>query len=95
MKSQYGHSWPDKLPDWSDDDKALLAQKLPRWQNGIESRWGGVFDLRRKECPSNDRGCCRYQVKVTANFVELPAKDAAIVLAPNYAAFELHGLVAR
>ncbi len=86
VKTQYGTlAWPEKLPDWGDPENQLAAKKLPIWKSRIETVWTGIFDLRRKECPSSDESCCRYHIKVTADFKELPAKDAAIVLAPNYA----------
>ncbi|MGN6366888.1 MAG: hypothetical protein ACTHN5_01365 [Phycisphaerae bacterium] len=83
---QYGTlAYPEKLPDWGATENALAAKTLPVWKSTIETIWTGKFDLRRTQCPSSDDTCCRYHIAVTAEFKELPAKDAAIVLAPNYA----------
>ncbi len=64
---QYGGTWPENFTDWSidtDDKKRIIAA----WTNNIETTWTGVFDLKRKECKSSNKRCCRYSTKAAVAF---------------------------
>jgi hypothetical protein len=64
---QYGGTWPEAFTDWNidaDDNRRIIAA----WTNNIEKTWTGKFDLKRKECKSSDKRCCRYSTKAVVAF---------------------------
>jgi hypothetical protein len=70
FQCQYGGTWPGEFDDW-DIDAAPHAQKIAAWKNNIETTWTGKFDIKRHDCKSAKKECCRYRVKASVRFTKL------------------------
>ena len=64
---QYGGTWPEPFTDWNIDapDK---QSTITTWINNIKTTWTGKFDLKRKECQSSEKKCCRYATQASVTF---------------------------
>jgi len=77
--SQYGGSWPESFSAWNigAPDK---QSTIPGWTNNIRTTWTGKFDLKRKECKSKERKCCRYSTKASVSFSKQAAFAAGMLI---------------
>jgi hypothetical protein len=71
---QHGGTWPGTFDDWN-VEAPDYQWKLRGWTSKIDETWSGRFDIKRTDCKSHDRSCCRYRVRVQAMFVQQPAFD--------------------
>jgi hypothetical protein len=64
---QYGGNWPESFTAWN-IDAASKQNKITAWKDNIESTWTGKFVLKRKECKSTKKECCRFTTKAKVKF---------------------------
>ncbi len=64
---QYGGKWPEAFTAW-DIAKPAKQKKIDQWTKNIDDTWTGKLDLKRKECKSAAKACCRYSVKAKVTF---------------------------
>src|SRR6185312_1241044 len=76
---QYGGTWPETFTAWNVDapDK---AKTIKTWTDNIRATWTGKFDLKRADCKSTKKDCCRYRVKVAARFSKQSAFSAGVII---------------
>jgi len=85
-RAEYGLTWPDPIPDWTDDQRARAKGILDQWEANCASAWSHQFDLRRDNCASSDQKCCRYSIEIAVKFTKVTKKtDKAIVVGINNA----------
>jgi hypothetical protein len=79
-----GRAWPEALADWPD---ALYKgpgnstdRVLTKWVRNIERVWGNRFDIKRVECKSTLPECCRYKTTCKAEFKEVAAFGAGVII---------------
>jgi hypothetical protein len=76
---QYGGTWPENFTDWN-IDAADKQSTITGWKNNIETTWTGKFDLKRQECKSSDKTCCRYSTKAAVSFSKQATFSAGMLI---------------
>jgi hypothetical protein len=76
---QDGGAWPETFTDWN-VDAPHNTKKLRAWEGKIEKVWSGVIDLKRKDCESGRKECCRYSIHTQATFVKQAAFGAGMII---------------
>jgi hypothetical protein len=66
---QYGGDWPENFTDWNIDARAK-QKTIKKWQKQINKKWTGTFKLKREECKSSKKECCRYPIITEAKFTK-------------------------
>lgn len=77
--SQYGGDWPESFADW-DIDASAKKKKVKKWKDNIEKTWSGKFHLKRKECVSHSKDCCKYELKTEVTFTQLATFTAGTLI---------------
>lgn len=67
--SYYGLDWPENFTDWNINAPAK-QQKIQKWSEKIKDTWKAKFDIKRKECKSSEKKCCRYKTEASCKFVQ-------------------------
>ncbi len=76
---QYGGTWPETFTAW-DVDASDKAKTIKTWTDNIRTTWTGKFDLKRADCKSAKKDCCRYRVKVAATFTKQSTFSAGVII---------------
>ena len=66
---QYKGEWPESFTDW-DIDATAKQNNIKKWQKEINKTWTGKFVLKREECKSSKKACCRYPIISEAKFAK-------------------------
>jgi len=80
---QHGGTWPDSFKDWSVDEPDP-QQRLADWTRTINETWSEKIDLKRSDCKSTSKACCRYKVKASVMFVQATAFDGKTIIVARH-----------
>lgn len=66
---QYGGDWVEAFTDWN-IDAADKQKRIKEWKENADTTWTGKFDIKRKECKSSNKQCCRYKTEAKITFTK-------------------------
>jgi len=81
---QYSGEWPENFADWN-IDAAAKQEKIKKWQEEINKTWTGKFKLKREECKSSKKECCKYSIITEAKFTKKDSfSRGMLIIADGY-----------